>query len=168
MKLLGVLPFARSLLTTTAGPGDTVVDATAGNGHDTLFLAELVGDTGTVISCDIQEEAIHATRKRLDEAGHVSNIHLHQIGHERLTEITRFTESTIAAAIFNLGYLPKGDKTVTTNGVTTIAAIKQLFAQLKPEGLIVLVIYHGHPEGKMEKDDVMAYIQSMPQEEAML
>lgn len=166
MKLLGVLPFARSLLTAAVGPGDTVVDATAGNGHDTLFLADLVGHAGTVISCDIQKEAIEATQKRLNEAGHVSNIHLHQLGHERLTEITRFNESPIAAAIFNLGYLPKGDKTVTTKGETTIAAIKQLFAQLKPEGLIVLVIYHGHPEGKLEKDDVLSFIQSLPQEEA--
>lgn len=77
-----------------------------------------------------------------------------------------FVNSTIAAAIFNLGYLPGGDKGVTTTGKTTIAAIEQLFNRLKQGGLIVLVVYHGHPQGKKEKNELLAYVESLPQEKA--
>ncbi|MBG9783850.1 class I SAM-dependent methyltransferase [Shouchella lehensis] len=166
MKLKGVLPFARTLLQEVVQPGDTVVDATAGNGHDTLFLATLVGDTGMVISCDIQADAIQATAERLSQANMVERVELHQIGHEQLRHVSAFKSTAIKAAVFNLGYLPKGDKRITTKGDTTIEAIKQIYCQLTNEGRIVLVIYHGHPEGKVEKDAVLDFTRSFPQEEA--
>ena len=50
MKLHRILPFARQLFSETVNAGETVVDATAGNGNDTLFLAELVGENGHVYS----------------------------------------------------------------------------------------------------------------------
>ncbi|GAF15873.1 SAM-dependent methyltransferase, MraW methylase family [Bacillus sp. JCM 19046] len=166
MKLAGVLPYARSLLQSSVEPGDIVVDATAGNGHDTLFLANLVGETGTVISCDIQAEAIRATKNRIEAAGLESRVSLFNQGHQSLNTISLFNKAPIKAAIFNLGYLPKGDKSITTNGNTTILAIEQLLERIVPKGLIILVIYHGHPEGKVEKDEVMSYLQTIPQEEA--
>ena len=56
----------------------------------------------------------------------------------------------IDAAIFNLGYLPKGNK-IVTKPETTIMAINEIFDILSIEGIIILVIYHGHEEGKVEK-----------------
>nr|WP_211182934.1 class I SAM-dependent methyltransferase [Shouchella clausii] len=166
VNLLGVLPFAHSLLTSAVQPGDTVVDATIGNGHDTLVLAKLVGETGVVIGCDIQASALTSTEARLQKAGLDKQVSLFQIGHEKLATLPLFVNSTIAAAIFNLGYLPGGDKGVTTTGKTTIAAIEQLFNRLKQGGLIVLVVYHGHPQGKKEKNELLAYVESLPQEKA--
>ena len=62
-----VLPFAKRLISKTVLPGETVVDATAGNGHDTLFLAEHVGEEGHVYAFDIQQAALNSTAKRLGE-----------------------------------------------------------------------------------------------------
>jgi len=56
MKLQRVLQYAQQLLKATVEEGDTVVDATAGNGHDTLFLAQLVGDSGQVYAFDVQKK----------------------------------------------------------------------------------------------------------------
>ena len=72
----------------------------------------------------------------------------------------------IDAAIFNLGYLPKGDKSVVTKPQTTIAAIEDIFQILSKEGIIILVIYHGHPEGKIEKDALFDYLTQIDQEQA--
>lgn len=166
MKLAGVLPFARSVLQSYVKPGNTVVDATAGNGHDTLFLAELVGETGTVISCDVQADALRSTEERIEAAGMRDRVALFLKGHEELETIPLFNEAPIHAAIFNLGYLPQGDKTITTKGMTTISAIQQLLHRLVPVGIIVLVIYHGHPEGKEEKEEVLSFLKSIPQEDA--
>ncbi|WDF04278.1 MULTISPECIES: class I SAM-dependent methyltransferase [Shouchella] len=166
MKLQGILPFARTLLQEVIQAGDTVIDATAGNGYDTLYLATLVGETGMVISCDIQADAVQATAERLDQANVADRVELHQMGHEQLCHLSTFKSAAIKAAVFNLGYLPKGDKRITTTGDTTIEAIKQIYCQLTNEGRIILVIYHGHPEGKVEKDAVLDYTRSLPQEEA--
>lgn len=166
MNVQGILPYARTLLQEVIQSGDTVVDATAGNGHDTLFLANLVGDNGKVISCDIQDEAIMATNERIQQANKSKRVELHHIGHEHLNQLPSFQTAQIRAAIFNLGYLPKGDKRITTTGDTTIQAIEQIYSKLLKEGRIVLVIYHGHPEGKVEKDDVLHYVSNLPQEEA--
>lgn len=57
MILKKILPYSKELLKMAAGEGDIVVDATMGNGHDTQFLAELVGENGHVYAFDIQESA---------------------------------------------------------------------------------------------------------------
>ena len=72
----------------------------------------------------------------------------------------------ITGAIFNLGYLPSSDKSIFTRPETTISAIEQLFAIMAPEGIIVLVIYHGHPEGALERDALLSYCQEIDQKEA--
>lgn len=164
MMLEGVLPFARTLLKKAVRPGDIVVDATAGNGHDTLFLAGLTRDTGQVFSFDIQEEAIENTRNRLEEHGVQNRVTLIHQGHENIiSSIPEQHHGKITGAIFNLGYLPGGDKSVVTKPQTTITAIEQLLEIMVPEGIIVLVIYHGHPEGKMERDELLSYVTGLDQ-----
>ena len=111
---------AADVLRQVVQPGDTVVDATLGNGHDTLMLCELVGETGRVIGFDIQPDAVERTRERLADAGMLSRCTLYAEGHEHLSE--RVTVP-IRTATFNLGWLPGGDKRITTHWETTRAAI---------------------------------------------
>ncbi|WP_226569155.1 tRNA (mnm(5)s(2)U34)-methyltransferase [Bacillus stratosphericus] len=167
MILKRMLPFSKELLERACKKGDIVIDATMGNGHDTRYLADLVGKDGQVFAFDVQEEALKQTSKRLGEQ--YPYVYLIHDGHEKLADhIPADNYGHISCAVFNLGYLPGGDKTVTTQADTTIEAIKQLIDLLKPGGLIVLVIYHGHPEGKKEKEVLLDFCRSLHYEEVQV
>ncbi|WP_078555565.1 class I SAM-dependent methyltransferase [Bacillus alkalicellulosilyticus] len=167
MNLIRILPFARNLLESVLGEGDVAVDGTAGNGHDTLFLAQLVGKTGHVYSFDIQAEALKNTKTRLEENGASNQVTLIHKGHEGVKDfIPSSGYDKLKAAIFNLGYLPGGDKSIVTTADTTITAIESLFEMMAPGGIIILVIYHGHEEGKLEKHAVVEYASHLPQDKA--
>lgn len=167
MKLERILPFTKKLLEKAVKSGDAVVDATLGNGHDTLFLAELVGETGKVYGFDIQEEAVAASKERLQSHGLSHRAVLFHQGHEKLIDCIPFAaHGKISGAIFNLGYLPGSDKTVITKPNTTIAAIEQLLKIMAPEGIIVIVIYHGHPGGDIERDQILKYCGMLDQNSA--
>lgn len=167
MKLTRILPFARTLLQTAVANGDYAVDATMGNGHDTALLAELVGENGKVFAFDIQEQALENTSQRLEELQLQQRAQLFHASHDTLLEnIPSEAHGRITGAIFNLGYLPGGDKTIVTQPNSTIAAIEQLLAIMAPEGLIVLVIYHGHPEGQVERDEVIQFVTNLDQKQA--
>ncbi len=162
MKLQRILPFAKQLLEASVNEGDYVIDATIGNGHDTVYLAKLIGKSGHVYGYDIQEAAIANTKKMLKIESLEDRVTLFHQGHQHIFQtVPKEKHGEIAGAIFNLGYLPGGDKAVVTIAETTIEAIEQLLAILKPEGLIVLVIYHGHKEGQIERDKVMNYVQAI-------
>lgn len=165
MKLERILPFARTLLKNAIEPGDIAIDATVGNGHDTVFLAELVGEKGHVYGFDVQADAIEKTNQRLSEKGIQEQVTLFLKGHEYVSECLP-SSTQVAGTIFNLGYLPGGDKTIVTTPQTTISAIKQIMERLKPEGILVLVIYHGHPEGAVERDELLPFIEQIDQMEA--
>ncbi|MGJ7920357.1 class I SAM-dependent methyltransferase [Neobacillus sp. LXY-4] len=167
MKLERVLPFARNLLESAVGPGDIAVDATLGNGHDTAFLAKLVGETGRVYGFDIQSDAIASTGFRLDELGLTERVVLFHKGHENiLSSVPKEQFGKVRGAIFNLGYLPGGDKSIVTKSNTTIAAVEQLLEIMAPEALIVLVIYHGHEEGVQERDELLQFVKQLDQKKA--
>lgn len=166
MKVEQILPFARKLLTNTVSSGDIVVDATVGNGMDTLFLAQLVGESGQVFGFDIQEAAINKTKQRLLDNDCTSRVQLFLTGHENVREVLPpSARGQVAGAIFNLGYLPGGDKSIVTTPKTTIAAIEQLCDLLKKEGIIVLVIYHGHEEGAKERDILLPFLENLDQKQ---
>ncbi|WP_088825640.1 MULTISPECIES: tRNA (mnm(5)s(2)U34)-methyltransferase [Listeria] len=162
MNLDGILPFSHGLLKKIIFPGDAVIDATCGNGHDTLFLAELVGTNGCVYAFDIQNEAVQNTATRLTEANCSAQVKLFQKSH---AEIENCVPVPIKAAIYNLGYLPGGNKSITTLSETTISSIEQALAKLLPGGIVILVIYHGHDAGKTEKKAVLNYAESLPQKD---
>lgn len=167
MKLDRILPYARILLEKALSPGDYAIDATAGNGHDTLFLTRLVGNEGHVFAFDVQEEAIQQTKKRLVENNAEHRATLFLQSHDQLINVLpEDCKGKITAAVFNLGYLPGGDKSIVTEAVSTISAIEQLLDIMAVEGIIVLVVYHGHPEGAIEKDALMSYVTSLPQDKA--
>ncbi len=131
--------------------GGLSIDATAGNGHDTLFLAERTGPAGHVYSFDIQAKAIHATRELLQRAGLRNRVTLIHAGHETLLEhLPGQVIGKIHAATFNLGYLPGGDKTLITSTATTIPALSATCQVLAPGGCITIMVYPGHPGGERE------------------
>lgn len=159
MKLQRVIQYAQTLLGQAIEKGEIAVDGTAGNGHDTLFLSQLVGESGHVYAFDVQQQAIDSTLNRLTEHG-IKHASVILDGHENAA---KYVHQEIAGAIFNLGYLPGADHSIVTKGNTTIVAIEQLLQLLKVGGIIVLVIYHGHEGGKEERDGVLHFVSSLPQ-----
>lgn len=141
--------------------GMVAVDATAGNGYDTEFLASLVGSIGKVYAFDIQEQAINKTKKRLLEKGLADRVDVINSGHENLKS---FIKCPINAMIFNLGYLPGSDKSIITRGDTTLAALNSGMDLLLPGGLIVLTVYTGHPGGLDEWLLLREYLKNLPQD----
>lgn len=157
--LADILPFAHSLLRTHIREGDCVMDGTAGNGHDTLLLAQCVGETGCVFAFDIQTTAIEATRARLAEHGLLSRVTLIQDGHQHAAQYIRHPLRT---AMFNFGYLPHGDKNITTLPETSVAAVQAALDLLDKGGYLVVVVYHGHEAGKAEKAALLNYFAALP------
>lgn len=165
MNLQRVLSFARTALQRAVRPGDIVIDATIGNGHDTVFLAELVGETGHVYGFDIQEKAINQTKQLAEAEQMLDRITLFQTGHEQVKELIPTDRyEKVTGAIFNLGYLPGGDKSIVTKPDTTISAVEQLIQIMPQRGTIILVVYHGHPEGATERDALLDYTTSLDQD----
>lgn len=148
------MPLSHFFLRERLKSGDRAVDATCGNGHDTLFLARLVGPEGKVWAFDVQEGALAATEERLAEAGCRERVALVHGGHERLAEVV--TEP-VRAVVFNLGFLPGAPRETVTTPATTLAGLEQAAALLLPEGIIVVAVYTGHPGGAEEGDAVEAW-----------
>ncbi len=140
-------------------PGDGAIDATVGNGHDTLFLASRVGEDGRVFAFDVQAEAIEAARRRLRRAGLDQRVCWHLKGHQHMAEsISPAWHSRLRAAMFNLGYLPGGDKQRVTRTATTIAALEQAIDLVVTGGRITVIAYTGHPGGKEEADSLRSWL----------
>lgn len=140
-------------------PGDVVIDATVGNGHDTLFLSDLVGPTGSVFGFDIQPAALAAAANRLADR---SNVRLILADHVRLNEhVPAAFHGRVAAVLFNLGYRPGGDHTVTTRAETTLPALAATVPLIRPGGVLTVVAYRGHRGGTEETDAVRTYLSSL-------
>lgn len=144
-----------------AGAGDILVDATAGNGLDTLFLAELAGPDGRVYAFDIQTIALERTRDRLESAGLSRRVTLIKEGHEALCEaLPAVVRGHVAAVMFNLGYLPRGNRALVTRTESTLAALEQAAVCLRPAGALAVIAYPGHPGGAEEADAVACWFRS--------
>ena len=122
-------------------PGDLVIDATVGNGHDTLFLANLVGKNGKVVGYDIQKQAIENTQERVAA---FPNVEL------KLKSHAKFDEVEAKLIVYNLGYLPGSDKIVTTLLETTLESLESAKKALAPDGALSIMCYPGHQEGARE------------------
>ncbi|KAL4422236.1 hypothetical protein ABPG77_009711 [Micractinium sp. CCAP 211/92] len=144
--------------------GDTVVDATCGNGHDTAYLAQAVGSTGTVHAFDIQSAAIEATQAAVAAAvpsGPVPAVHYHLASHAEMRERLGCT-ACASLVVFNLGYLPGSDKATTTQASSTLAAVEAACEVLRPGGLLSILCYTGHPGGMEEYEAVRARVGQLP------
>jgi len=152
---------AHTVIRASVAPGATVIDATAGNGHDTLFLAKLVGPHGTVYAFDVQAQAIEATRTRLEQAG-VTNVTLLNGSHADMADLVpRQLHKGISAVMFNLGYLPGGDHALITQPESTLTAIQSALGLIEPGGTLTLLAYPGHRDGDIEMLAVEKYLTSL-------
>jgi hypothetical protein len=153
---------AHEALAATLQAGDRAVDATVGNGHDTLFLALQVGRDGRVAGFDVQAAAIAATALRLDAAGVRDRATLYRVGHEHLlARLPPTWVGTVAAVMFNLGYLPGGDKRRVTRVESTLPALRQACTLLRRGGLLTVMAYPDHAGGRAEADAVADWMDSI-------
>jgi hypothetical protein len=150
---------AQILLRNSIQEGDTVIDGTAGNGHDTVFLAECVGLNGRVMAFDIQEQAIRSAKAAVIAANFGDRVEFHQLSHAEMAEHAE--HGSVAAIMFNLGYLPGDDHRFTTQTEETLTAMAVATDLLKPGGILSVVCYPGHPEGALEAELVEAWMSSL-------
>jgi predicted methyltransferase len=139
-------------------PGAVAVDATMGNGQDTLWLCGLVGERGRVYAFDVQREAVDRTRERLNAAGVLQRAALFCTGHERMAEMVA---EPVDVVMFNLGWLPGAGHNVTTRTETTLKAVETALSLLKPDGLMTICVYPGHDEGKRELEALLKWAGSL-------
>lgn len=140
--------------------GDVVVDATMGNGYDTLYLAQKVGKSGKVYAFDVQEEAIKSTSKKIEREGFNSSVELILDGHQNMDS---YVKEEVSCILFNLGYLPRAKHQIITKSDTTITAIEKGLKLLKPNGVMSIAIYSGHEGGMDEKEAVYEYTSKLDQ-----
>lgn len=138
------------------------VDCTCGRGKDTLWLAQRCKK---VYAFDIQQEALESTRQLLRDndiefsceesdakVALINDSHAH---------IKKYVHVPPCVIIFNLGFLPGGDKSITTRSRSTIEALNFALELLKVGGLLCITVYPGHEEGKEEKDDVLKWARAL-------
>lgn len=141
-----ILTVAKDLLVQGIREDSIVADFTMGNGNDTLFLSTLV-PKGHVYAFDIQPQALENTRRRLKEHGAPPNVSLILDSHHNLE---RYIPGGIDAGMFNLGFLPHGDPALTTRRETSLPAVQKAVERLNPGGVVAVVVYPGHEEGRLE------------------
>lgn len=142
--------------------GSKVIDATCGNGNDTLFLARLVGQNGRVYAFDIQIEALNITWKKLGEYCLDKFVDFIHDSHENLD---KYVNGNVDAVMFNLGYLPGGDHSITTRFASTKKALIKSLKILKKNGIITIVIYQGGDSGFEERDKLLKYLATIDQKQ---
>lgn len=168
MGFLSVLSYAHKLVEERLRPGDTAVDATVGNGVDTLFLAKAVGAFGRVYGFDIQERALAGTRQRLVETDErlSAAVTLVHASHDRMNEaVDPGRHGSVGAVMFNLGYLPGGDPSTITTPLSTLPALERALSLLRKGGILTIVVYPGHEGGGEEADAVQAWVEALPQQD---
>lgn len=149
--------------------GDTVIDATCGNGYDTLAMVKMVADKthcGHVYAMDVQKVALENASSLLDESlasDERGLVELFAICHSKMEEVVP-KGVPVRLVAFNLGYLPGGDKALITRSETTLQALEAAKRMLAPGGLISIVVYVGHPRGREEYEAVQAFASGLPVE----
>ncbi len=142
-------------------PGDICIDATAGNGHDSLFLAQSTAPNGIVYAVDIQESAILETTDRLKQHGFRDQLKTIHESHENLDHIINpGLRGNIATIMFNLGYLPGGNHQITTQAYSTVKSVEQAYSLLRKKGIITIICYRGHDGGEKETQEVLSLCES--------
>lgn len=160
-ELMLAVNIAHMLMKECIKEGDLVIDATSGNGHDTLFLSTCVGTNGEVIAIDIQEEAIHSTQRLILQHERV-NVKYMQMNHADMGTKLKEYLGNIACISFNLGYLPGAeDHSIITSSQSTIQALDASCSFLNDDGCISVIAYRGHTYGLEESLAVEQWMQAL-------
>lgn len=156
--MLDLLELHKKFILEHLGEGDVAVDFTMGNGHDTEFLSKTVGERGRVYAFDIQAQAVESTRKNLAAAGCPEN---YTLIHDSHHNVKNYVSEPIRAGMFNLGYLPGGDKSITTMRKTTLPAIEAAISLLGKDAILLIAVYPGHKEGEEEGREICEYLSTL-------
>lgn len=155
-----------------------MIDGTCGNGLDTLNLARVLGPSGTILSFDIQDQAIQTTKVLLrdeleynfDQVNEYLNLGHSQQGpeikifkqsHEFIRDYKNEAPGEIKLVAFNLGYLPGGVKTILTQAESTLIAVKGALEVLGESGMVTIIAYRGHPEGLAEYEALTEFLNEL-------
>lgn len=158
MQRISLLKIAHNTLKEHIKINDIVIDATMGNGHDTLFLAQQVGPMGRVFGFDIQQAAIESTIDRLKTNSYLNSLISFHASHEAMAEkIPLPLHGKISAIMFNLGYLPGGDKSIITSICSSINALNTACSIISERGIITLIAYPGHSGGDLETVEIKTW-----------
>lgn len=132
------------------------VDATCGRGEDTLFISNLLNDNGHIDAFDIQMDAINSTKQKLID-NNITNVDLFN------QSFTTINPENYDLFVFNLGYLPGGNKTITTMHEDSLYIIRKIidYIPLNLNSLLVIAVYPGHEEGKLESDVIDELIKNL-------
>lgn len=159
---LSITQLARELVNQHLTQGDTAIDATLGNGHDCAFLCQIVGDLGRVYAFEIQPEAIQRSTDKLHQEKLDKCLILCAASHEYMqNNIDAAHVGQVNAIMFNLGYLPNGNKTITTHPNSTLSALKQALTLISKDGIITIAVYRGHDGGQEEFNAVANFISDL-------
>jgi len=162
-NIMTITDWVHSVLAASIEEGDFCIDATAGKGKDTLFLAQQTGKTGRVLAFDIQPDAIRQAEQLVREHGYSEQVQFILNGHENIDQYA--LADSAAVILFNLGYLPGGDHSVATKESTTLEAAKKGLEILKKQGVMCICIYSGRDSGFLEKKAVLSWVQNLPAKE---
>ena len=158
MQRISLLETAHTVVQNHLSSGGFAVDATLGNGHDTLFLAQTVGEHGHVFGFDIQSKAVDTTNQRLQQHGLAPRATLYHASHaDMLEKIPKSMQGKIQALMFNLGYLPGADKSLITQSASTLQALTASLVLLAKGGVITVMAYPGHTGGDQESETLAAW-----------
>jgi 16S rRNA C1402 N4-methylase RsmH len=162
MARLNLVELAQLRARQHLGAGAIAVDATVGNGHDTLMLAQQVGEQGRVYGFDIQPQALTETRERLDQAGVLERVQLIAGSHAEMAALLPAeAHQQIDLVMFNLGYLPGGDKSIITEQSATLQALEAALSLLSVNGAVSIIAYPGHAGGDSECDRVSHWCEQL-------
>lgn len=163
-KLSNSIQLAHCLLKDRLNEANIIVDATAGNGNDTLFLAQNAVSQAKLYVFDIQKEAILNTKDLLIDNQSTINLSLKNITfvHDSHEKIDNYIQDRIDIAIFNLGYLPGGNHNITTKNNVTLKAINKVLNKLNINGYLAIVMYPGHEEGLKEYQSIKLFVEDLP------
>ncbi len=157
--MVDLLTLQKKFILSHLKEGDTAVDFTMGNGHDTEFLSKTVGTSGKVFAFDIQPKALCSTAENLRRGKCPENWRLILASHHRAAE---FVKEPVKAGMFNLGYMPgSGDKSLTTMRKTTLPAVQSAVGMLADDAILLVAVYPGHPEGALEGCELEKYFSTL-------
>ncbi|MDD2725488.1 MAG: class I SAM-dependent methyltransferase [Methylovulum sp.] len=163
MPRISLPKLTHELLSAYLRKGDIAIDATVGNGHDTAFLLAKVGKKGHVYGFDIQATAIEATRQLTNNP---DNLTLITDSHAKLADYIPLGHvGKIKACLFNLGYLPGGDKRIITQTQSTLPALNAASEVLAVGGILTVLAYPGHPDGDQETAQVAEWCAKLSSEQ---
>lgn len=151
---------AHAWLKPVLAPGGTALDATCGNGHDTLFLARAVAPGGAVHAFDLQPTAIERSRRRLDSAATGARLHWFRQDHAELA--SALADVQLDAAMLNLGWLPRSDSDIITTPASTTTALAAALSLMRPGARMTIICYRGHAGGERETTAVQAWLEHTP------